>query len=105
MTAFVIGVASLFLVFVLVAALPFAHAGWRRATHRNEKLQIWPVMRRLRIAPEAAPRNDAMMAHAIRRCVMCPSLDDCDQWLASGKADGLGEFCPNASVLEDLRRR
>ena len=105
MTAFFIGVASLLLVFGLVAALPFAYAGWRRATHRDAELQIWPVMRRLHISPEPAPRNDATMAHAIRRCVLCPSLEECEHWLASGKTDGIADFCPNASVIEDLRKR
>ena len=105
MSALFIGVASLLLVFALVAALPFAYAGWRRATNRSAELEIWPVMRRLRVSPEATPRNDATMAHAIRRCVLCPSLEECEHWLASGKTDGIDAFCPNAAVIEDLRKR
>lgn len=105
MSALLIGVASLFAFFLLVASLPFGHAAWRRFTNRDAELEIWQVMRRLGISSEATPRSDASMAHAIRRCVMCPSLEECDHWLASGKTGGIDEFCPNAGVLEDLRKR
>ena len=105
MTAFLVSLSTLLLLFVLVAAAPFAYAGWRRATQRDSELQIWPVMRRLGIAPEATPANDAKMAHAVRRCVLCPSLEECERWLASAKTDGIAEFCPNTSVIEGLRTR
>jgi len=105
MSAFLFGVASLLLFFGLVIALPYLHGGWRRVMNRNAELEIWPVMRRLGISPAAAARSDTRMARALRRCVMCPSLDECEQWLASGKTDGIDEFCPNASVLEGLRKR
>ncbi len=104
MSALLISLASLLLFFMLVAALPFFYAGWRRATHRDAELEIWPVMRRLGVGAEAAPRNDAKMAHAVRRCVLCPSLEECEHWLASGKTDGIAEFCPNASVIDGLRK-
>jgi hypothetical protein len=42
---------------------------------------------------------------AIRRCVMCPSVEECDHWVASGKTDGIRAFCPNASVLEEMHKR
>lgn len=105
MNALLVSLASLILFFMLVASMPFFYAGWRRATNRNAELEIWPVMRRLGVSADATPRHDARMAHAIRRCVMCPSLEQCEQWLASGKTDGIGEFCPNASVLESLPKR
>lgn len=105
MNALLISLASLFLFFVFVASLPFVYAGWRRATHRDAELQIWPVMRRLGVPPDATPRNDGTMAHAIRRCVMCPSLEECEHWLASAKTEGIEEFCPNAAVIEGLRKR
>ena len=105
MSALLISLASLILFFTVVAALPFFYVGYRRATSHGAELQIWPVMRRLGASPEATPRNDRTMAHAIRRCVMCPSLEDCEHWLASGKTDGIAEFCPNASVIEGLRKR
>ena len=105
MGALLISVSILLLLFALVSALPFAYAGWRRATQRDTELQIWPVMRRLGIAPEATPANGAKMAHAIRRCVLCPSLEECEHWLASAKTDGIADFCPNTSVIEGLRKR
>jgi hypothetical protein len=105
MSALLIGLASFVAFFLLVAALPFAYAAWRRVTNRDAELEIWRVMRRLGISPEATPRSDARMAHAIRRCVMCPSLEECDHWLEAGRTDGIGEFCPNAAVFEDLRKR
>lgn len=105
MSAFLTGVAGLVLFFGVVAAFPYLHRGWRRVLNRNAELEIWAMMRRLGISPEARPGNDPVMARAMRRCVMCPSLDECDQWLASRRTDGIDEFCPNAPVLESLRKR
>ncbi|HYL88037.1 MAG TPA: DUF6455 family protein [Burkholderiales bacterium] len=105
MNALLISLASLILFFMLVASLPFFYAGWRRATDRGAELQIWPVMRRLGVSADATPRNDGTMAHAIRRCVLCPSLEECEHWLESAKTDGIDEFCPNAAVIEGLRKR
>jgi uncharacterized protein DUF6455 len=105
MSALLLGVASLFVFFGVVMALPYLHTGWRRVVSRNGELEIWPVMQRLGIPRDAAPRSDATMARAIRRCVMCPSLEECDHWLASGDTDGIDKFCPNAPVLEGLRKR
>ena len=105
MNALLISLASLIVFFMLVASLPFFYAGWRRVTDRGAELQIWPVMRRLGVSSEATPRHDATMARAIRRCVMCPSLEECEHWLASAKTGGIDEFCPNAAVIEGLRKR
>lgn len=105
MSAFLIAVATLLVLAVVVAALPLAYAGVKRIGKRDADLEIWRVMGRLGISGEAALRNDAKMAHAIRRCVMCASLDECDHWLASGKTDGIDQFCPNAGVLEELQKR
>jgi hypothetical protein len=105
MSALFLGVGSLLVFFGLVSAFPYLQAGWRRIVSSPAKLEIWSVMQRLGIPVETAPRSDATMARAVRRCAMCPSLDDCDHWLASGKTDGIDKFCPNAPVLEGLRRR
>jgi hypothetical protein len=83
----------------IVALLFFAYAGWRRATSREKDLQIWGVMRRAGIAPQDGAGGDAQMAQAVRRCVLCPSIEECDHWLASGKREGLGAFCPNAGFF------
>src|SRR3954466_10874494 len=83
----------------IVALLFFAYAGWRRATSREKDLQIWGVMRRAGIEPQDGAGGDAQMAQAVRRCVLCPSIEECDHWLASGKREGLGAFFPQACVF------
>ena len=69
----------LVLFIALVALLSLGYAGWRRMTSR-----------------------DGEMARAVGRCMLCPSIEDCDNWLASGKRDGLADFCPNAGTLAGL---
>ena len=105
MDAFITSLALLILFAVLVGTLPMALAGWRRLVAREGDLQIWRAMRRRGIASEDTAGQDANLARAVRRCVMCPSIDDCDQWLASGKREGLGLFCPNATFFHDMERR
>ena len=100
MDAFLISLASLLSFFLIIVSLPFVYAAWRRATNRGVELEIWQVMRRLRISPGVMARTDAKLAHAVRRCVLCPSLDACGQWLASDRTEGIAEFCPNGAVLE-----
>ena len=39
-------------------------------------------------------------ALATRRCVFCKAKAQCDAWLASGRDEGLEEFCRNAYYLE-----
>jgi hypothetical protein len=97
------GLVLLMLFAAMVAALPFAYAGWRRLTAREGDLQIWRAMRRSGIAPQDASQSDAKMARAVRRCVLCPSIEECDHWLASGNREGLGLFCPNASFFGELK--
>ena len=97
------GVVLLALFAGMVAALPFAYAGWRRLTSREGDLQIWRVMRRSNVAPQDAAGQDAKMARAVRRCVLCPSIEECDHWLASGDREGLGLFCPNESFFAELK--
>ena len=86
-----------------VALMPFAYAGWRRLTSREGELQIWRAMRRVGLAQADAAGRDAKVARAVRRCVMCPSIEECDHWLASGERDGLDLFCPNATFFVELK--
>ncbi len=97
------GFALLMLFAAMVAMLPFAYAGWRRLTSREGDLQIWRVMRRAGVAPQDAAGQDAKMARAVRRCVLCPSIEECDHWLGAGNREGLGLFCPNASFFGELK--
>ena len=97
------GLVLLALFAAAVAMLPFAYAGWRRLTSREGDLQIWRAMRRAGVTPQDAAGQETKMARAVRRCVLCPSIEDCDHWLGSGNREGLGLFCPNASFFADLK--
>jgi hypothetical protein len=46
----------------------------------------------------------AVMAGALRRCVLCPSIEACDEWPASGKQDGAAALCPNDAFVAELER-
>lgn len=104
MSALIIAVTMLLLFAVLIAALPYLDAAWRRIGGREADLQIWRVMARHGIDPDKALATRAQRARAVRRCVLCPSIEQCDDWLAANARDGLEDFCPNAKLLEQLRR-
>jgi len=103
MESMLTGLVLLMLFAGVVASLPFAYAGWRRLTQREGDLQIWRALRRTGIAAEDAAASQAKLARAVRRCVMCPSIEECDHWLASGDREGLGLFCPNASFFGEMK--
>ena len=103
MEAMLTGVVLLFVFAGVVALMPFAYAGWRRLTSRDGDLQIWRAMRRVGVMPADAAGHEPKMARAVRRCVMCPSIEECDHWLGSGNREGLGLFCPNASFFAELK--
>lgn len=103
MESMLTGLVMLVLFAAMVALLPFASAGWRRLTSRDGELQIWRTMRRIGVAQADHHAHDGKMARAVRRCVMCPSIEECDHWLASGNREGLGLFCPNAGFFGDLK--
>ena len=103
MSSFLSGLVLLVVFAMLVAALPIAYAAWRRIGARGEDLQIWKMMRRRGIATSEAPSNPAELARAVRRCVLCPSIEACDEFLASGSKDAT-RFCPNDALLAKLER-
>ena len=87
-----------------VAALtPFVRAGWQRLISREGNLQIWRAMPRVGVSPDEVAGQEAKMAHAVRRCVMCPSIEECEEWLGSGRREGLGRFCPNEGFFVELK--
>jgi hypothetical protein len=102
MEPFLFSLALLLLFAALVAALPLAFAGWRRLVSREGDLQIWRAMRRLGVEGQDMACQDRNLARAVRRCVMCPSIDDCDSWLASGRREGINLFCPNATFFDNI---
>ena len=105
MDAFITSLLLLLLFAALVAALPMAFAGWRRLVSREGDLQIWRALRRRGITREDTAGQEVNLGRAVRRCVMCPSIDDCDQWLASGRKEGLNLFCPNATFFDHIERQ
>jgi Family of unknown function (DUF6455) len=91
---------------LLAAVLPALYALTRRMSARPGQLEIWQVMNRLGLSPaEAAGEEPRSMALALRRCTLCPGVDSCHEWLASGSRERLENFCPNASYFEKLERR
>ena len=102
MSAFIISITSLLLFAALIAALPYLNAACRRVGVRNADLQLWDVMARRGIEPDNTAATQAKLAHAVRRCVFCPSIEQCDHWLAANAQNGLEDFCPNARLLEEL---
>lgn len=102
MEAMLSGIVLLVLFASTVALLPFAYAGWRRLTAREGDLQIWRALQRSGLGTEDTAGHEAKLAHAVRRCVMCRSIDECDHWLAAGSREGLEHFCPNATFFAQL---
>ena len=97
------GLVLLALFAAAVAFAPFAYGGWRRLTSHGGDLQIWQAMTRVGVSSQQAAGEPADLARAVRRCVLCPCIEECDSWLASGKREGLGLFCPNATYFDDLK--
>src|SRR5437867_3854652 len=102
MEALSISLTLILLFAAAVAALPFIHGAWRRISARESDLQIWRVMARRGIVTDDAPAAQAKLARAVRRCVLCPSIEQCDHWLASDGKASLAEFCPNATLFDEL---
>jgi len=90
------------LLFIVGAAAHAIYAGWRRGMFDGRALELWQMMRRRGLSADDAAGRERTLALATRRCVMCPSTEECRTWLASGKRAGLEEFCPNAAFLESL---
>ena len=103
MTPLLISLTLLFMFAAAIVALPFIHSAWRRIGVRDTDLQLWRVMARRDIVPDNVPATRAKLARAVRRCVRCPNIEQCDDWLAANAQDGLADFCPNATLLEELR--
>jgi len=63
------------------------------------------MLARLDLAGDAATILGATYEDLLRTCAMCTERRQCRRWLASGKLDeSYEEFCPNAWVLDQLRR-
>lgn len=93
-------------VLLLAAVAPGLYLLSKRMAARPAQLEIWRAMQRLGLTPgEAAVDEPRSLALSLRRCTLCPSVDACHEWLASGSREGLERFCPNASYFRKLERR
>jgi hypothetical protein len=93
----------LVLLIAIVAIVPLLYTGWRRMMSREGDLQMWRTLHRVGLSPQDMAGGDAKAARAVRRCMLCPSIEDCERWLASGSREGLADFCPNASFFAELK--
>jgi hypothetical protein len=71
----------------------------------NGELELWRVLRSRGISPAEAEQDPQALGLAVRRCMLCAGSDVCRDWLASGRSQPFGEFCPNAAYLKKLEGR
>jgi hypothetical protein len=90
------------LMLAAAAVAPAIYARWRSAVVHGSELQIWRVLRSRGIRAEEAAGKEREILVAAHRCSACRSAERCDAWLASGKAEGLEEFCPNYGLMQQL---
>ena len=91
-----------FLLVLAAACSPPLLAAWARVTGGHRELEMWQVMRRRGLVADDLSMNAERMARAIRRCQLCPSVEICRGWLASGGSKGTDEFCPNDRFFQAL---
>ncbi len=90
---------------LLAAVAPGLYLLSKRMAARPAQLEIWRAMQHVGLSPaEASAEEPRSLALALRRCTLCPSVDACHEWLASGSRKGLERFCPNATYFEKLER-
>ena len=90
---------------LIAAAAPGIYALRKRMTPMEGPLEIWQVLHRRGLGEADTEREPRALSYAVRRCVLCPSVERCHEWLASGKREALEEFCPNAGFVEKLERK
>jgi hypothetical protein len=95
-----------FFLLLIAAAAPGIYALRKRMTATGVgPLELWRVLHRRGLGEEDTARDPRGLGYAVRRCMLCPSVETCHEWLEGGKRDGLEEFCPNASYVQKLERR
>jgi hypothetical protein len=95
----------LIVILVLVATVaPGLYALRKRMIADSGQLELWRLMQRRGLSAAAAAEEPKNLALAMRRCTLCPSLDQCREWLASDAREGFEDFCPNGRYLLRLER-
>jgi len=92
------------LVMLIAAVAPGVYALRRRMAAGDGKLELWSALHRRGLDAAQAAEDPRALGVALRRCALCPSVDACTRWLASGAREGLEDFCPNAAYLRRLER-
>jgi hypothetical protein len=93
------------LLLLIAAVAPGLYALRKRMVAGEGRLQLWRVLQRRGLDATDTAADGRALAVAVRRCTLCPRVDDCEDWLAAGKREGLESFCPNATYVERLERR
>jgi hypothetical protein len=86
------------------AAVPGLYA-LRKRMVGGGPLEFWRVLHRRGLSAADTQGDPRSLAIAVRRCVLCPSVEECAEWLESGEREGLEEFCPNAPFLKRLEHQ
>jgi hypothetical protein len=95
---------ALFLL-LIAAAAPGIYALRKRMAAADGPLEIWRVLNRRGLGEADTQRDPHGLGYAVRRCMLCPSVETCHEWLEGGKSEGLEGFCPNAGYVQKLERR
>ena len=58
-----------------------------------------------RVGVELGAIKDATVLRDLQRtCTFCSASAQCRRWLRSGRTEGYRSFCPNAALLDEIRR-
>ena len=99
--------ALLVLVLLLVlasAVAPVVYATRKRIGLPAGRLELWSVLNRRGLSAAEAAAEPRQLAIALRRCALCPSVEQCNRWLELGARERLEDFCPNATYVKELER-
>ena len=92
------------LLVVIAAVAPGIYALRKRMGAGGRKLELWSMLHRRGITDGDALEEPRPLAMALRRCALCPSVEECRDWLASGAREGFDAFCPNSRYIRRLER-
>ncbi len=92
------------LVVLIAAVAPGIYALRKRMHAGGRRLELWHMLHRRGLTAEAALAEPRPLAMALRRCALCPSVEECRHWLASEAREGFDAFCPNSRYIRRLER-